>query len=88
MPPLSIVQISNNWYHSRILRYNLITGRKILLKLPMDQQKGLATSRPPLFSGDNYVYWSVRMKCHLMSPGYKVYSSIEREFKLRDNLPT
>ena len=33
----------------------------------MDQQQGLATNIPPLFPGDNYAYWSVRMKWHLMS---------------------
>ena len=84
-PPLSIVQYSNNWYHSRILHYNLITGRNILLKTTMDQQ-GLATNRPPLFKEDNYAYWSVRMKCHLMSFGYKVWRSVEREYKVPDDL--
>ena len=27
----------------------------------MDQQEGLASNKPPLFTGDNYAYWSVRM---------------------------
>ena len=52
----------------------------------MDQQEGLATNKPPLFMGDNYAYWSVRMKCHLMSLGYKVWRSIEREYKVPDDL--
>ena len=54
----------------------------------MDQQEGLATNRPPLFTGENYAYQSVRMKCHLMSLGWKVWEAIENEYKIGDNLPT
>ena len=54
----------------------------------MDQQEGLATNKPPLFTGENYAYWSVRMKCHLMSLRCKVWEAIEKEYKIVDNLPT
>ena len=55
----------------------------------MDQQEGLATNRPPLFTRENYAYWSVRMKCHLMSLGWKVWAATEREYKIRDDgIPT
>ena len=53
----------------------------------MDQQEGLATNRPPLFTGDNYAYWSVKMKYHLMSLGYKVWRYVEKEYKVPDDLP-
>ena len=53
----------------------------------MDQQEGLATNRPPLFTGENYAYWSVRMKCHLMSLGWKVWEVIEKEYKIEDQEP-
>ena len=53
----------------------------------MDQQEGLATNIPPLLIGDNYAYWSVRMKCHLMSIQYKVWRSIEKQYKIIDALP-
>ena len=53
----------------------------------MDQQEQLATNIPPLFMGDNYAYSSVRMKFHLMSLGYKVWRSVEREYKVPDDLP-
>ena len=43
-----------------LTNFPIITGRKILLKIIMDQQ-GLATNRPPLSAGDNYAYWSVRI---------------------------
>ena len=55
----------------------------------MDQQEGLATNIPPLFTRGNYAYWSVRMKFHLMSLGWKVWVAIEREYKnIDDNLLT
>ena len=53
----------------------------------MDQQEGLNTNKPPLFTGDNYAYWSVRMKCHLMPLGYKVWRYVENEYKISYNLP-
>ena len=53
----------------------------------MDQQEGLATNIPPLFTGDNYAYWSVRMKFHLMSLGYKFWRFVEKECKISDALP-
>ena len=53
----------------------------------MDQQEGLATNIPPLFTGDNYVYWSVRMKCHLMSLGYNIWIPVKKEYKVPDDLP-
>ena len=53
----------------------------------MYQQEGLATNIPPLFIGDNYAYWSVRMKFHLMFLRYKVWKSAEKEYKVPDDLP-
>ena len=52
----------------------------------MDQQ-GLATNIPPLFTEDNYAYWSVRMKCHLMSLGYEVWRSVEIEYEVPKYVP-
>ena len=53
----------------------------------MDQQEGLATNRPPLFTGDNYAYWSVRMKFHLMSLGYKFWRSVENVYAVSNEIP-
>ena len=53
----------------------------------MDKQEGLATKKPPLFTTENYAYQSVRMKCHLMSLGWKVWEATENEHKIVDNLP-
>ena len=54
----------------------------------MDQQEGLVTNRAPLFIGENYAYWSVEMKCYLMSLGWKVWETTEKEYKIGDILPT
>ena len=54
----------------------------------MDQQKGLATNIPPLFTRENYAYWSVRMKCRLMSLGWKVWATTKKEYKIAYILPT
>ena len=54
----------------------------------MDQQEGLATNRPPLFTGEGYAYWSVRMKCHLMSLEWNVCEATEKEYKIYYQSPT
>ena len=53
----------------------------------MDQQEGLGTSIPPLFTRENYAYWSVRMKCHLVSLGWKVQETSENEYKIEYQAP-
>ena len=54
----------------------------------MDQQEGLATNKPPLFTGENYAYWSVRMRCHLMSLGWKVWEATKKECNIGNQYPT
>ena len=54
----------------------------------MDQQEGLATNKPPLFTRENYAYQSLRMKWHLMSLGWKVWVETEKEYKIDDQAPT
>ena len=54
----------------------------------MDQQEGMATNKPPLFTGEDYAYWSVRMRCHLMSLGWKVWAATEKEVHVGNQYPT
>ena len=54
----------------------------------MDQQEGLATNKPPLFIGENYAYWSMRINFHLMFLGWKVWEATKKEYKIAENLPT
>ena len=53
----------------------------------MDQQEGLATNKPPMFTGENYAYWSVRMRCHLMSFGWNIWDATLKEYKIDDKAP-
>ena len=53
----------------------------------MDQKEGLATNKTPLFTGESYALCSVRMRCYLISLGCKVWSSIEKDYKIPSKLP-
>ena len=53
----------------------------------MDEQEGLATNKPLLFTIENYAYWSVRMRCHLMSLGLKVWAATEKDLKIGNQYP-
>ena len=54
----------------------------------MDQQEGLAAIIAPLFTGNNYALWIVRIKCDLMTLGCNIWIYVERGYKIPDNLPT
>ena len=58
------------------------------MKTTMDQQEGMATNKPPLFIGEYYAYWSVKMRCHLMSLGWKVWAATEKEHNIGNQYPT
>ena len=58
------------------------------MKNTMDQQEGMATNRPPLFIGEDYAYWSFRMRCHLMSLGWKVSVATKKEVLVGNQYPT
>ena len=53
----------------------------------MDKQEGMAANRPPLFTGEDYAYWSVKMRCHLMSLGWKVWATTEKEVPMGNQYP-
>ena len=54
----------------------------------MDQQEGLATNKPPIFTRENYAYWSVRMRCHLMSLGWKFWEATKKDLRIGSLYPT
>ena len=54
----------------------------------MYQQEGITTNIPPLFTGEYYAYWSVRMRCHLMALGWKVWEATEKEHNIGNQYPT
>jgi hypothetical protein len=42
----------------------------------MDQQEGMSSNRAPLFKGNDYAFWSIRMKSYLMALGCDVWLSV------------
>ena len=42
--------------------------------------EGQSTSRPPLFNGINYNYWSTRMRIYMLSSGFDIWNIIQREY--------
>ena len=58
------------------------------MKNTMDQKERMDTNRPPLFTGEDYAYWSVRMRFHLMSLGWKIWAATEKEVPVENQSPT
>ena len=54
----------------------------------MDQQEGLSTNKSPPFIRENYAYWSIRMRCYLLSLGWKFWAAIEKELNIGNQYPT
>jgi hypothetical protein len=42
------------------------------MRNPMDQQEGMSSNRAPLLKGNDYAFWSIRMKSYLMALGCDV----------------
>ena len=42
----------------------------------MDQQEGISSNRAPLFKGNDYAFWSIRMKIYMMALGCDVWLSV------------
>jgi hypothetical protein len=53
---------------------------KEILRNPMDQQEGMSSNRAPLFKGNDYAFWSIRMKIYLMALGCDVWLSVENGY--------
>ena len=52
----------------------------------MDQQLKMS-SKIPLFDGEDYVFWSVRMKIYLMSIGLEVWTLVEKAYDVPKSTP-
>jgi hypothetical protein len=42
----------------------------------MDQQEGMSSNKEPLFKGDDYAFWIIRMKSYLMALLCDVFLSL------------
>jgi hypothetical protein len=54
----------------------------------MDQQEGMSSTRAPLFKGNDYALWSVRMKGYIMSLGCDIWKSVEDGYTAPATPPT
>jgi uncharacterized lipoprotein YehR (DUF1307 family) len=46
----------------------------------MDQQEGMSSNIAPLFKGNDYAFWSIRMKSYLMALGCDVWKYVENGY--------
>jgi hypothetical protein len=54
----------------------------------MDRQEGMSSTKEPLFKGDDYAIWKIRMKSYLMALGFDVWKSVENEYTEPTTPPT
>jgi hypothetical protein len=46
----------------------------------MDKQQGMPSKITPLFKGDDYVFWRIRMKSHLIALGFDIWKYVEDRY--------
>jgi len=54
----------------------------------MDQQEGMSSNIAPMFKGDDYAFWSGRMKSYLMSLGCDIWKYVEYGYNALATTPT
>jgi hypothetical protein len=54
----------------------------------MDQQQGMSSKITPLFKGDDYDFWRIRMKSHLMALGFDIWKYVEDGYTAPSSPPT
>jgi hypothetical protein len=54
----------------------------------MDEQEGLSSNKSPLFKGDDYSLWKIRMKRYMLSLGFDVWQSVENGYTAPATPPT
>ena len=46
----------------------------------MDQPEGMSSNIAPLLKGDDYSFWKIRMKGHVMALGFGVWKCVMKEY--------
>jgi len=46
----------------------------------MDQQEGMSSNKAPLFKGNDYAFWSIRMKSYRMALGCDAWKYVENGY--------
>jgi hypothetical protein len=54
----------------------------------MDQQEGISSNREPLFKGDDYAFWSIRMEIYLTALGCDVWLSVVNVYTAPTTAPS
>jgi hypothetical protein len=54
----------------------------------MSNQDGMASIRPPLFNGNNLIFWKTRMRSYLQSLGADVWAIVEGGYQYPSTVPT
>jgi hypothetical protein len=54
----------------------------------MDQQEGMSSNIASLFKGDNYAFWSIRMRSYLMALGCDVWLSVINNYGVPETAPS
>jgi hypothetical protein len=54
----------------------------------MSNQDGLTSIRPPLFNGNNLIFWKKRMRSYLQSLGAEVWAIVEGGYQYPSVVPT
>jgi hypothetical protein len=54
----------------------------------MDQQERMSSNKAPLFKGNDYAFWSVRMKIYFMALGCDVWQVFESGYIVPSTPPT
>jgi hypothetical protein len=53
----------------------------------MDKQEGMSSNKAPLFKGNDYAFWSVRMKNYLIALGCDVWKVVESGYTTPSTQP-
>ena len=51
-------------------------------------QKMKGSSKVPMFEGDDYAFWSIKMKKYLMSLGLEVWALVVQGYKVPEDIPS
>jgi hypothetical protein len=54
----------------------------------MGNQDRMASIRPPLFNGNNLIFWKTRMRSYLQSLGADVWAVVEGGYQYPSTVPT
>jgi hypothetical protein len=54
----------------------------------MDKQEGMSSNKAPLFKGNDYAFWSIRMRIYLMDLGCDVWLSMVNGYKEPPTTPS